>query len=94
MNRAELVDDVRGRAGLTKEFAGNAVDAVFAAITEALKCDGEVRLLDFGTFHVAERAASEGRNPRTGEKIQIAASKQAKWKPGKRLRDELNGVGA
>ena len=60
------------------------------SITDALKTGGEVRLVGFGTFTVAARAASEGRNPRTGEKIQIAASKQAKFKPGKRLRDELN----
>jgi DNA-binding protein HU-beta len=55
-----------------------------------LKGGTEVRLVGFGTFSVARRAASEGRNPRTGEKIKIAASKQAKFKPGKRLRDELN----
>ena len=61
-----------------------------SSITDALRTGGEVRLVGFGTFTVAERAASEGRNPRTGEKIQIAASKQAKFKPGKRLRDELN----
>jgi DNA-binding protein HU-beta len=55
-----------------------------------LKGGDEVRLVGFGTFSVASRAASEGRNPRTGEKIQIAASKQAKFKPGKGLRDSLN----
>jgi DNA-binding protein HU-beta len=63
---------------------------VFESITAALKGGSEVRLVGFGTFSVARRAASEGRNPRTGEKIRIAAAKQAKFKPGKRLRDELN----
>ena len=90
MNRNELVDSVAGKADLSKSSANKAVDAVFEAITGALKGGGEVRLVGFGTFSVARRAASEGRNPRTGEKIKIAASKQAKFKPGKRLRDELN----
>ena len=91
MNRNELVDAVAGKADLTKSSANKAVDAVFGSITDALRTGGEVRLVGFGTFSVARRAASEGRNPRTGEKIRIAASKQAKFKPGKRLRDELNG---
>jgi DNA-binding protein HU-beta len=91
VNRNELVDAVAGKAGLQKSSANKAVDAVFDTITGALKGGSEVRLVGFGTFSVASRAASEGRNPRTGEKIRIAASKQAKFKPGKRLRDELNG---
>jgi DNA-binding protein HU-beta len=90
VNRNELVDAVAGKADLSKSSANKAVDAVFDAITGALKGGGEVRLVGFGTFLVARRAASEGRNPRTGEKIKIAASKQAKFKPGKRLREELN----
>lgn len=90
VNRNELVDAVAGKAGLQKSAANKAVDAVFESITDALKDGGEVRLVGFGTFSVSARAASEGRNPRTGEKIKIAASKQAKFKPGKRLRDELN----
>ena len=90
MNRNELVDAVAGKADLSKSAANKAVDAVFDAIAGALKGGGEVRLVGFGTFSVAQRAASEGRNPRTGEKIKIAASKQPKFKPGKRLRDELN----
>ena len=91
MNRNELVDAVAGKADLSKAAANKAVDAVFDSISDALKEGGEVRLVGFGTFSVAARAASEGRNPRTGEKIKIAASKQPKFKPGKRLRDELNG---
>ena len=90
MNRNELVDTVSGKTDMKKSDASKAVDAVFDAIAEALKGRDEVRLVGFGTFSVASRAASEGRNPRTGEKIQIAASKQAKFKPGKGLRDSLN----
>jgi DNA-binding protein HU-beta len=90
VNRNELVDSVSGKTDMKKSDASKAVDAVFDAIAEALKGGEEVRLVGFGTFSVASRAASEGRNPRTGEKIQIAASKQAKFKPGKGLRDSLN----
>jgi len=90
VNRNELVDAVAGKTELRKTEASKAVDAVFDAIAEALKGGDEVRLVGFGTFSVASRAASEGRNPRTGEKIKIAASKRAKFKPGKGLRDSLN----
>lgn len=90
MNGAELIDAVAGKADLSIAAARRAVYAVLDAITDALETGGEVRLVGFGTFSVAERAAKEGHNPRTGAKIQIAASKQAKFKPGKRLRDELN----
>ena len=90
MNRNELVDNVSSKTDMKKSEASKAVDAVFDAIADALKGGDEVRLVGFGTFSVASRAASEGRNPRTGEKIQIAASKQAKFKPGKGLRDSLN----
>lgn len=90
MNRNELVDAVSGKTELRKTEASKAVDAVFDAIADALKGGDDVRLVGFGTFSVASRAASEGRNPRTGEKIKIAASKQAKFKPGKSLRDSLN----
>ena len=90
VNRNELVDAVAGKTELRKTEASKAVDAVFDVIADALKGGDEVRLVGFGTFSVASRAASEGRNPRTGEKIKIAASKQAKFKPGKGLRDSLN----
>ena len=90
MNRNELVDSVASKSELRQSEASRAVDAVFDAIVEALKGGDEVRLVGFGTFSVAARAASEGRNPRTGEKIKIAASKQPKFKPGKGLRDSLN----
>ena len=90
MNRNELVDAVSSKIDMKKSEASKAVDAVFDSIAAALKGGDEVRLVGFGTFSVASRAASEGRNPRTGEKIHIAASKQAKFKPGKGLRDSLN----
>lgn len=90
MNKNDLVASVAEAAGLSKADASKAVDAVFDGITGALKKGDEVRLVGFGTFAVSERAASEGRNPRTGEKIKIAASKQPKFKPGKGLKDALN----
>ncbi|HVJ51271.1 MAG TPA: HU family DNA-binding protein [Aliidongia sp.] len=90
VNKNELVDAVATASELKKSDATKAVDSVFEAITTALKKGDDVRLVGFGTFSVASRAASEGRNPRTGEKIKIAASKQAKFKPGKTLKDELN----
>ena len=89
MNKNELVDAVSNRTDLRKSDATKAVDAVFESIAAALKGGDDVRLVGFGTFSVASRAASEGRNPRTGEKIMIAASRQAKFKPGKVLRDSL-----
>lgn len=90
MNKNELVDAVATAADLKKSEATLAVDAVFDAITGALKKGDEVRLVGFGTFAVSNRAASEGRNPRTGDKIQIAASKQPKFKAGKGLKDAVN----
>ena len=90
MNKNDLIGVVADGASITKAQAGEAVDAVFEAITTSLKKGDEVRLVGFGTFTVAHRAASEGRNPRTGQKIKIAASKQAKFRPGKGLRESLN----
>lgn len=90
MNKNELVDAVASAANLKKADATRAVDAVFDSITESLKNGDEVRLVGFGTFAVSERSASEGRNPRTGEKIAIKASKQPKFKAGKGLKDALN----
>jgi DNA-binding protein HU-beta len=90
VNRNELVEAVANKTELRKSEASKAVEAVFDSIEDALKGGDEVRLVGFGTFSVAARAASEGRNPRTGEKIKIAASKQPKFKPGKKLRDSLN----
>ncbi len=89
MNKNDLVNTVAANSGLTKADAAKAVDGVFDAIAGALQGGDEVRLVGFGTFAVAERAASEGRNPRTGEKIAIAASKQPKFKAGKGLKDAV-----
>ena len=90
MNKNDLVANVATQAGLSKADATKAVDATFDAITTALKKGDEVRLVGFGTFAVSKRAASEGRNPRTGEKIKIKASKQPKFKAGKVLKDAVN----
>jgi len=90
VNKNDLVAHVADAAGLSKNDAGKAVDAVFEGIADAMKKGDEVRLVGFGTFAIAERAESEGRNPRTGEKIKIPASKQPKFKPGKTLKDALN----
>jgi len=89
VNKNDLVTAVANSSGLSKSDAAKAVDGVFNAITGALKAGDEVRLVGFGTFAVASRAASEGRNPRTGEKITIAASKLPKFKAGKGLRDAV-----
>ncbi len=89
MNKNDLVTAVAASTGLTKSDAATAVDGVFQAITAALTGGEEVRLVGFGTFAVAARAASEGRNPRTGDKIQIPASKQPKFKAGKGLKDSI-----
>ena len=89
MNKNELVDAVAVATGLKKQEAEQAVDAVFESITTELKKGSEVRLVGFGTFHVTHRAASEGRNPRTGEKIMLAASKQPKFRAGKGLKDAV-----
>ena len=90
MNKNDLVAYVADAAGLSKSDATKAVDAVFDGISESLKKGDEVRLVGFGTFAVADRAATKGRNPRTGEEIDIPASKLPKFKAGKPLRDALN----
>jgi len=90
VNKQDLIGVVAAQTGLSKGDATKAVDGVFDAITAALQKSDEVRLVGFGTFHVAKRAASEGRNPRTGEKINIPASRQPKFKAGKGLKDALN----
>ena len=90
MNKNDLISRVADQAGITKADATRAADAVIDAITMALKSGDEVRLVGFGTFCVSKRAATEGRNPRTGEKIKIPASRQPKFKPGKGLKDAVN----
>lgn len=90
MNKNELVAKVSTKAGLTKVDAAKAVDAFIESVTKELSKGGEVRLVGFGTFAVAKRKATEGRNPRTGAVIKIPASKQPKFKAGKALKDSVN----
>ena len=90
MNKNDLIGAVADASGLTKGDAGKAVEAVFEAITGALGKGDEVRLVGFGTFSVAKRKASTGRNPRTGEPMAIKASSQPKFKAGKGLKDSVN----
>jgi DNA-binding protein HU-beta len=90
MNKAELIDAVAQSADLSKASAGRAIDAAIDAITNALKSGNNVTLVGFGTFSVRDRAARIGRNPRTGEEIQIKASKVPGFKAGKALKDAIN----
>jgi len=90
MNKAELIEVVMNTAGIeVKKQAGEAVDAVFSAITKTLAKGEEVAITGFGTFKVAKRAARMGVNPRTGEKIQIAASIRPKFRAGKVLKEAV-----
>jgi DNA-binding protein HU-beta len=90
MNKGELIEAVAGAAGLSRADATKAVDAVLDSITSTLKSGGSVSLVGFGTFSVKARAARMGRNPRTGEAIQIAASNVPGFKAGKALKDAVN----
>ena len=88
MNKAELVEEVAGKVGLTKKEAGNVVDAITSTITDSLAKEEKVTLVGFGTFQVMERKARRGVNPRTRESIQIPAKKVPKFRPGKGLREK------
>jgi len=90
MNKSELVDSLAAAAGLTKADAGRALDAFVKSVTRALKRGDTVSLVGFGTFSVRKRAARTGRNPRTGQAIRIAASKNPAFKAGKALKDAVN----
>lgn len=90
MNKNDLVALVASSANLSKVDSTKAVDAVFDSITSALQSGTEVRLVGFGTFSVSNRRASKGRNPRTGEVIDIPASKRPKFTAGKSLKDAVN----
>ncbi|UFJ42793.1 HU family DNA-binding protein [Brevibacillus humidisoli] len=89
MNKTELIAKVAETTELTKKDATKAVDAVLDAIADALKAGDKVQLIGFGNFEVRERAARKGRNPQTGEEIEIASSKVPAFKPGKALRDVI-----
>lgn len=90
MNKTELIDAIAAAADLPKASAGRALDAVVDSITQALKKGDQVTLVGFGTFAVKARAAREGRNPQTGQTIQIAAAKVPGFKAGKALKDAVN----
>ena len=90
MNKSDLVDSVADSAGLSKADAGRAVDAFVDTVTSTLQSGQAVSLVGFGTCAVRDRAARTGRNPRTGETIQIKASKNPAFKAGKALKDAVN----
>lgn len=90
MNKQELASYVAQEAGITTAAATAAIEAAFKGITVSLQKGDDVRLVGFGTFERAQRAAREGRNPQTGETLKIAASYQAKFKAGKALKDAVN----
>lgn len=90
MTRQELVNSVAAKAGLTKKDADAAVKAFTESVSEAMQKGEKLQLIGFGTFEVSERPAREGRNPKTGESLSIAASKSVKFKDGKALHDMIN----
>jgi len=89
MNKAELVEEMADQTGLTKRTSKEALDAVVSAIIDSLVKEERVTLVGFGTFQVVSRKARRGRNPQTGEEIQIPAKKVPKFKPGKGLREKV-----
>jgi len=91
IGKTELTQQVAEEAGLNKAQAGRAIDAVLNSITQALQNGEEVRLTGFGNFRVTQTAARTGRNPRTGEQIQIAAGKRPAFSPGSRLKQAVGG---
>jgi len=91
MNKSELVAKIAEGADITKASAGRALESLIGSVTEELSNGGEVALVGFGTYKVSDRAARTGRNPQTGEAIQIAAAKVPAFKAGKALKDAVNG---
>lgn len=89
MNKTDLINAVSESTELSKKDATKAVDAVFDSVMNALKDGDKVQLIGFGNFEVRERAARKGRNPQTGEEIEIPASKVPAFKPGKALKDAV-----
>lgn len=90
MNKTQLVDKIAENADISKASAGRALDAFIDAVSDTLKDGDQVALVGFGTFSVRERSARTGRNPQTGEEIQIAAAKVPGFKAGKALKDSVN----
>ncbi|QNO14866.1 HU family DNA-binding protein [Alkalicella caledoniensis] len=89
MNKTELIQSVAEKSGLTKKDSEKAVTAILETIIEAVSADEKVQLIGFGTFEARERAAREGRNPSTGEVINIAATKVPAFKAGKAFKDSV-----
>ncbi|MDB5084961.1 MAG: DNA-binding protein [Bacilli bacterium] len=87
MNKTDLINSVAEKTDLTKKDASTAVDAVLEGIMEALSTGEKVQLIGFGNFEIRERAARKGRNPQTGQEIEISASKSPAFKPGKAFKD-------
>ena len=94
MTKTDLIEGLSNKLGLVKIDAERVVDGVLDAITEALKQDDRVNISGFGTFAVSMRDARTGRNPKTGESVEIPASRSAKFRPGKQLKESLSGVPA
>jgi DNA-binding protein HU-beta len=90
MTKADLIDAVAGKMDLPKANAERTVNLIFDEMVTALRANDKVNISGFGTFTVSNRKARQGRNPKTGETIEIAASRSAKFKPGKGLKDALN----
>ncbi|AKE51570.1 HU family DNA-binding protein [Kangiella sp. HD9-110m-PIT-SAG07] len=90
MNKSELIDAIAAGADISKAAAGRALDSMLDAVTDSLQKGEGVSLVGFGTFSVKERAARQGRNPKTGETIQIKAAKVPGFKAGKALKDAVN----
>ncbi|NEZ61036.1 HU family DNA-binding protein [Adonisia turfae] len=92
MNRSDLISRIAEQADLTKKQASEALDATISTIMDAVKTDGDVQLIGFGTFTAVHSEAREGRNPRTGETLQIPERKTPKFKAGKAFKDLLNAA--
>ncbi|MCT8343986.1 MULTISPECIES: nucleoid-associated protein HU-beta [Photorhabdus] len=91
MNKSQLIDKIAADSNISKVAAGRVVDAFISSVTGALKDGDDVALVGFGTFAVRERSARTGRNPQTGKELKIAAAKVPAFRPGKGLKDAVNG---
>ncbi|PQQ31715.1 DNA-binding protein HU-beta [Photorhabdus luminescens] len=91
MNKSQLIDKIAADSNISKAAAGRVVDAFISSVTSALKDGDDVALVGFGTFAVRERSARTGRNPQTGKELKIAAAKVPAFRPGKGLKDAVNG---
>lgn len=90
MNKADMINHIADQTSLTKADSEKALNAILSGITDALKSKQDVTLIGFGSFSTVKKAAREGRNPRTGESIQIPASTQARFRAGKTLKEAVN----